>query len=90
MKSSPGAGAWLKELNQAGHLIGNHTYDHVYVIATKPKDIQHRFKRAPWLIEGKTPAQVIRENIQLCTDAMHVRLGFRPAGFRTPGSSPTV
>lgn len=76
---------WLKELNQAGHPIGNHTYDHVYVLATKPEEIQYRFKRAPWLIEGKTPAQVIRENIQLCTDAMHARLGFRPAGFRTPG-----
>jgi len=76
---------WLKELNQNGHPIGNHTYDHVFVLATKPEDIQYRFKRAPWLIEGKTPAQVIRENIQLCTEAMRTRLGFSPAGFRTPG-----
>lgn len=76
---------WLKELHQAGHPIGNHTYDHVYVLATKPEDIQYRFKRAPWLIEGKTPAQVIRENVQLCTEAMRTRLGFNPAGFRTPG-----
>jgi peptidoglycan/xylan/chitin deacetylase (PgdA/CDA1 family) len=76
---------WLKELHQHGHPIGNHTYDHVYVLATKPEDIQYRFKRAPWLIEGKTPAQVIRENVQLCTEAMRTRLGFSPAGFRTPG-----
>ena len=76
---------WLKELNQEGHAIGNHTYDHVYVLATQPEEIQYRFKRAPWLIEGKIPAQVIRENIQLCTDAMRARLGFNPAGFRTPG-----
>jgi len=76
---------WLKELHQDGHPIGNHTYDHVFVLATKPEDIQYRFKRAPWLIEGKTPAQVIRENIQLCTDAMRERLGFKPDGFRTPG-----
>lgn len=76
---------WLKELNAEGHSIGNHTYDHVYVLATKPEDIQFRFKRAPWLIEGKPPAQVIRENIQLCTDAMRTRLGCKPAGFRTPG-----
>ncbi len=76
---------WLKELNLEGHAIGNHTYDHVYVLATRPEEIQHRFQRAPWLIEGKTPAQVIRENIQLCTDAMRTRLGFNPAGFRTPG-----
>ncbi len=76
---------WLKELNMDGHSIGNHTYDHVNVLATKPEDVQFRFKRAPWLIEGKTSAQVIRENIQRCTDAMRTRLGFSPAGFRTPG-----
>jgi peptidoglycan/xylan/chitin deacetylase (PgdA/CDA1 family) len=76
---------WLKELHQDGHLIGNHTYDHVNVLATKPEETQFRFRRAPWLIEGKTQAQVIRENIQLCTDAMRTRLGFGPAGFRTPG-----
>jgi peptidoglycan/xylan/chitin deacetylase (PgdA/CDA1 family) len=76
---------WLKELNRDGHSIGNHTYDHVYILATQPEDIQYRFKRAPWLIEGKTPAQVIRENIQLCTEAMRARLGFNPAGFRAPG-----
>jgi len=76
---------WMKQLHQDGHPIGNHTYDHVFVLATKPEDIQYRFKRAPWLIEGKTPSQVIRENIQLCTDAMRERLGFKPDGFRTPG-----
>ena len=76
---------WLKELHQAGHLIGNHTYDHVNVLATKPEETQFRFRRAPWLIEGRSQTQVIRENIQLCTDAMRTRLGFSPAGFRTPG-----
>src|SRR5262249_10548977 len=58
----------LKELNEQGHPIGNLPYDHVYVLATRPEDIQYRFKRAPWLIEGKPPAQVIRENVQLCTE----------------------
>ena len=29
---------------QAGHPIGNHTYDHVNVLATKPEDIQFRFQ----------------------------------------------
>src|SRR5439155_12269548 len=37
--------AWLKEIAQAGHPVGNHTYDHVNVLATKPEDIQFRFKR---------------------------------------------
>ena len=76
---------WLKELVREGHVLGNHTYDHVNVLARKPEEIQFRFQRAPWLIAGKSPAQVIRENIQLCTDAMKQRLGIAPAGFRTPG-----
>jgi hypothetical protein len=76
---------WLKELHEAGHPIGNHTYDHVYVLARKLEEVQFRFQRAPWLVEGKTPAEVIRENIELCSKAMRARLGFGPAGFRAPG-----
>lgn len=76
---------WMKELAAEGHPIGNHTYDHVYVLATKPEDLQFRFKRSPWLIEGKSPAEVIDENIQLCSTAMKIRLGKSPDGFRTPG-----
>lgn len=76
---------WLKQLHADGHPIGNHTYDHVFLLATKPEDIQFKFKRSPWLIQGKTTAQVLRENVQLCTQAMGSRLGFGPDGFRTPG-----
>ena len=77
--------AWLKDLARDGHPIGNHTYDHVNVLATNPEDIQFRFKRAPWLIEGRTPEQVIVENIRLATVALKSRVGVDPAGFRTPG-----
>jgi peptidoglycan/xylan/chitin deacetylase (PgdA/CDA1 family) len=76
---------WLKEIVAEGHPVGNHTYDHVYVKATKPEEIQFRFQRAPWLIEGKTPREVIAENIRLTTAALKSRLGVAPAGFRTPG-----
>ena len=57
--------SWLAEIAAAGHAVGNHTYDHVNVKATKPGDIQFRFRRSPWLIEGKSPQEVIRENIDL-------------------------
>jgi peptidoglycan/xylan/chitin deacetylase (PgdA/CDA1 family) len=77
--------AWLEELAQAGHPIGNHTYDHVNVKATKPADIQFRFQRSPWLIAGREPAEVIRENIRLASTALKSRLGIEAAGFRTPG-----
>jgi Polysaccharide deacetylase len=77
--------AWLKDIAQAGHPLGNHTYDHVNVTAMKPEDIQFRFKRAPWLIDGKEPKDVIRENIRLTTAALKTRIGVEPAGFRTPG-----
>jgi Polysaccharide deacetylase len=76
---------WLKDLARDGHPIGNHSYDHVNVLAKKPEDIQFRFRRAPWLIEGRTPEQVIVENIRLTTAALKARVGVDPAGFRTPG-----
>ena len=76
---------WLREIIEQGHPVGNHTYDHVYVKATKPEEIQFRFKRAPWLIEGKTPAEVIADNIRMAGVAMKQRVGIEPAGFRTPG-----
>jgi polysaccharide deacetylase len=76
---------WLEELHREGPRFGNHTYDHVYIRATRVEDIQPRFQRAPWLIEGKGPQEVIRENILMCERAMQARLGFRPQGFRAPG-----
>jgi peptidoglycan/xylan/chitin deacetylase (PgdA/CDA1 family) len=76
---------WLKEIVRAGHPVGNHTYDHVNVKATRPQDIQFRFQRAPWLIAGKAPHEVIAENIRLTTAALKARIGIEPAGFRTPG-----
>lgn len=76
---------WLKQLAAEGHPIGNHTYDHVNVKAATPEESQFRFQRAPWLVRGKTAAEVIRENIRLTTLAMKERLGIEPAGFRTPG-----
>jgi peptidoglycan/xylan/chitin deacetylase (PgdA/CDA1 family) len=76
---------WLQDLVRSGHPVGNHTYDHVNVKAVRPQDIQFRFNRAPWLLEGRSPREVIRENIRLTTAAMKMRLGVEPAGFRTPG-----
>jgi peptidoglycan/xylan/chitin deacetylase (PgdA/CDA1 family) len=76
---------WLKEIVAQGHPVGNHTYDHVNVTATRAEDIQFRFRRAPWLIEGKSPVEVIAANIRLAESALKQRIGIAPAGFRTPG-----
>ncbi|MEX0978070.1 MAG: polysaccharide deacetylase family protein [Pirellulales bacterium] len=76
---------WLKGIVAAGHPVGNHTYDHVNVTAKKPEDIQFRFQRSPWLIEGRRPAEVIRENIRMASVALKSRVGIEAAGFRTPG-----
>lgn len=80
---------WVKSIAADGHPLGNHTYDHVYVLAKKPEDLQFRFKRSPWLIAGKTAEEAIRENIAMTTRAMQARLGVTPAGFRTPGGFAT-
>lgn len=76
---------WLREIVDMGHPLGNHTYDHVNVTATRPEDIQFRFHRAPWLMRDRAPREVIEDNIRLTTLAMKERLGIRPNGFRTPG-----
>lgn len=76
---------WLQEIVKTGHPVGNHTYDHVNVLATKFSDLQFRFQRSPWLIQGATPAEAIANNIAQATRAMKHRLGIEPAGFRTPG-----
>lgn len=76
---------WLQELVDLGQPIGNHTYDHVYVLAKTLDEIQFRFRRAPWLIEGKTVPQVLRENIAVATKALKQRAGIDVNGFRTPG-----
>lgn len=76
---------WLTGLIEDGHAIGNHTYDHVNVRAGNPDSVQFRFKRSPWLVEGRTPAELIRHNIDITTNAMKSRLSIAPNGFRTPG-----
>src|SRR2546421_899611 len=35
-------GGWLKQIARDGHPIGNHTYDHVNLPATKLEDVQYR------------------------------------------------
>lgn len=76
---------WLKQIAAAGHPIGNHTYDHVYLLAKTAEEVQFRFRRAPWLIGDKPVDQILRENIQLTTLALRQRCGITANGFRTPG-----
>ena len=80
---------WLKEIAAEGHPIGNHTYDHVYLLAQNPDELQFRFQRAPWLIRGRNVADVIRENIPLTNIALKERIGVEANGFRTPGGFAT-
>ncbi len=77
--------AWLQEIADAGHPIGNHTYDHVYLLAKNQAEVQYRFARAPWLLRGRSIPEVLRENIALCNKALKQRIGVDAAGFRTPG-----
>lgn len=76
---------WLMQIASEGHALGNHTYDHVNITAVTPDKVQYRFQRAPWLMEGRQPRDVIERNIRFCTEAMRERLNVEPNGFRTPG-----
>lgn len=80
---------WLKALAAAGHPVGNHTYDHVNLLARTLDDVQFRFRRAPWLVRGKTVAEVIEQNVETTTAALKERCGIAPNGFRTPGGFAT-
>ena len=80
---------WLRCIHDMGHPIGNHTYDHVYLLARRPEEIQYRFRRCPWLIEGRSVAEVIEHNVRLTSRAFEQRLGFAPDGFRAPGGYAT-
>lgn len=77
--------SWLQEIHEMGHPIGNHTYDHVNLLATTPSQTQFRFTRSPWLIANKTVPQILRENIRLTEIALQQRAKIKQAGFRTPG-----
>lgn len=76
---------WLENLAAAGHSIGNHTYDHVNVLAETAIDTQFRFQRAPWLVEGRSVEDVIHENIRITTLGLADRCRIEVNGFRTPG-----
>lgn len=76
---------WLKHIARDGHPIGNHTYDHVYLLAKDAAEIQYKFARAPWLIRGRSTADVLRENIRMTNVALRERVGVEANGFRTPG-----
>lgn len=76
---------WLKQLAADGHPIGNHTYDHINLLAQKLEDLQFRYQRSPWLVKGKTVPEVIEDNIATTTLALKERCGITPNGFRTPG-----
>ena len=81
---------WLKAIAAEGHPIGNHTYDHVYLLAKRPEEIQYKFSRAPWLIRDRPVADVLRDNIRLTNAALKERLGVEANGFRSPGGFATA
>lgn len=80
---------WLIGIAEEGHPIGNHTYDHVYVLAKTHDALQYRFQRAPWLIAGREIPEILRSNIALTNVALKQRIGVEANGFRTPGGFAT-
>lgn len=80
---------WLRTIADEGHPIGNHSYDHVYLLARSPAEVQFRFQRSPWLLGERSVMEILRENIALTDKALDDRLGIRTNGFRTPGGFAT-
>jgi peptidoglycan/xylan/chitin deacetylase (PgdA/CDA1 family) len=80
---------WLHELVRDGHPVGNHTYDHVNILARTPDELQFRFRRWPWLVMERTPQRVITDQIRMTNQAIRSVLKTEPAGFRSPGGFAT-
>jgi hypothetical protein len=80
---------WLRDIAGEGHPIGNHTYDHVNLLARQSSELQFRFQRAPWLLGDRSVGEILRENIALTNAALDNRLGVKANGFRTPGGFAT-
>src|SRR5262245_3325728 len=80
---------WLRQLVKDGHPIGNHTYDHVNILARSPEERQHRFRRWPWLVVGRTVERVILDQIRMINEAIKAELKTEVAGFRSPGGFAT-
>lgn len=79
---------WLRQMIRDGHVLGNHTYDHVKINARTADTIQFRFRLAPWLIRGRPLQEVIVNNIRMTAEAASERLGVQLRGFRTPYGFP--
>src|SRR5262245_47377921 len=79
---------WLRDLARDGHPVGNHTYDHVNILARRAEDLQFRFRRWPWLMQGRTVERAIQDNIRMTNEAIAARLDTKPRGFRSPGGFP--
>ena len=80
---------YLKELVAAGHEVGNHTYTHLNVKATTVESLQAVYANAPWLANGRTPLQIIHDEVRATNAAIRERLGVTVTGFGTPGAFST-
>lgn len=79
---------YLKEALDAGHAVGNHTYTHVRITARDTSQLAGVYDFSPWLAAGRTGPEVVRQEIQMTTEAIRTRLGVEPKGFRSPGGFP--
>lgn len=79
---------YLKASIDGGHAVGNHTYTHVRMTAEKPSELAGVYDFYPWLASGRSAPEVIRQEVQMTTEAMRTRLGVSPKGFRSPGGFP--
>lgn len=80
---------YMKQLVAAGHEVGNHTYTHLNVKAKTIESLQAVYANAPWRAHGRTPLQVIHDEVRATNAAIRERLGVTVTGFGTPGAFST-
>jgi hypothetical protein len=76
--------SYLQEMARAGYEIGNHTYSHVNVTATRVGDLRGIYATQPALVGERDVHGVVRDEIVAANRLIKQKLGVTPVGFRTP------
>jgi peptidoglycan/xylan/chitin deacetylase (PgdA/CDA1 family) len=76
---------FLDRIIAEGHSVGNHTYHHVNIRAQTVSELQTVYAEQPWRAGDRSPFQIIEDEIVQTGDALAIRYGKRPVGFRAPG-----
>ena len=76
---------YLEDAAELGCAIGVYTYNHIDVKALTVPQLGPLYAEQPWRAAGRSPLQVVDQEIRSTAEAIRHRFGCRARGFRAPG-----